>query len=57
MSRDAAAPEAEKPRALTDFERQNAAAKRLVSEVDEAMSVMLNSLVREIRAVLEPDSK
>jgi hypothetical protein len=52
-----AAPEAKKPKALTDFERQNPAAKRLVREVDEAMKIMLASMIKEIRAVLEPDSK
>lgn len=44
-------------KSLTDFERQNPAAKQLVREVDEAMKIMLNSMTKEIRAVLVPDSK
>jgi hypothetical protein len=55
VSRDEAAPEA-KSKALTDFEQQNPAAKKLAEEVDEAMDIMLQSLVKEIRAVLEPNA-
>lgn len=56
MSQAEAAPGADKPKALTDFERQNSAAKRLVKEVDEAMDTMLTSMMKEIRAVLDHDS-
>lgn len=51
MSQDEDRPEA-KPKALTDFEQQNSAARRLVKEVNEAMDIMLESLMKEIRAVL-----
>lgn len=49
--------EARKPKGLTDFEKQNAASKRLVDEVDKAMRIMLDSMVKEIRAVLDPQGK
>ncbi len=52
MSQAEEAPEAKKPKAETDFQRQNPAARKLVTEVDEAMDIMLHSLMKEINEVL-----
>jgi hypothetical protein len=49
-------PEVKKSKAETDFQRQNKASKRLVNEVDEAVDIMLQSLLKEINEVLFSDS-
>lgn len=56
MSPAEAALEAKAPKAETDFQRQNPAARKLVKEVNDAMDTMLESLLREINEVLAPDS-
>jgi hypothetical protein len=48
---------AKKPKALTDFEEQNPASKKLVKDFTESLDLMLKNLVKEVNAFFTSKDK
>ena len=57
MSPAEAAPAAREPEARNDFERQNAASKRLLKEVDQVFDTALTNMAKEVKEFLESAGK